>query len=428
MRGFSLRAVVLGAVVILGLGVGIGYLVGTGQIDISGIVEAAGGTVTSPTGVAPDRYVYYPGTEPLLEDEIRLTACGTGLPAARRGQAASCFLFELGNGDKFLFDLGTGSMANIAAMMIPMDYLTKVFISHLHTDHWGDLAGLWAGGWTAGRTGPLEVWGPSGAREDMGTRYAIEHFMQTYNWDYMTRAAMISPIPGSINVHEFDYKQENQVVYEENGVTVRSFPAIHAGDGPVSYILEWNGYKIVYSGDTMPNSWMIKYAKGADMVIHETMPMPADMVKFYNQPPERGIRASCGFHTCPPAFGKVMSDLKPRIAVAFHWFNEEGTRYNQFAGIRQTYDGPLSMATDNMVWNIRKDEIIERMAVSTDDAWDVEGPGEPNPPDLTRESEYTSDILRGMYDTTAAEKATADAYFKRFGLTPTRYKPEKPGN
>ena len=65
--------------------------------------------------------------------------------------AASCFLLELGNGDKFLFDIGTGSMANIASMMIPMDFLTKVFISHLHTDHWGDLAGLWAGGWTAGR-------------------------------------------------------------------------------------------------------------------------------------------------------------------------------------------------------------------------------------------------------------------------------------
>ena len=34
--------------------------------------------------------------------------------------------------------------------------------------HWADLPSLWAGGWTAGRTSPLEVWGPSGAREDMG--------------------------------------------------------------------------------------------------------------------------------------------------------------------------------------------------------------------------------------------------------------------
>ena len=50
---------------------------------------AAGGTVKSPTGTAPDRYVYYPGTEELAKGEIRLIACGTGLPAARRDQAAN---------------------------------------------------------------------------------------------------------------------------------------------------------------------------------------------------------------------------------------------------------------------------------------------------------------------------------------------------
>jgi ribonuclease Z len=133
------------------------------------IAHAAGGKVTSPTGTAPDRYVYYPGTEELSKDEIRLFACGTGLPAARRDQAATCWLVETGNGDKFLFDIGTGSMVNVAALMIPYDFLNKVFLTHLHTDHWGDLATLWAGGWTAGRTGPLLIWGPSGATPEMGT-------------------------------------------------------------------------------------------------------------------------------------------------------------------------------------------------------------------------------------------------------------------
>ena len=86
---------------------------------------AAGGTVESPTGVAPDRYVYYPGTEALDKNEIRLIACGTGLPAARRDQAATCWLAELGNGDKFLFDVGTGSMSNVAALMIPQNKFTR---------------------------------------------------------------------------------------------------------------------------------------------------------------------------------------------------------------------------------------------------------------------------------------------------------------
>ncbi|MCK5187936.1 MAG: hypothetical protein KAR43_12470, partial [Deltaproteobacteria bacterium] len=71
--------------------------------------EAAGGKVTDPNGTAPDRYIYYPGTEELGKDEIRLIALGTGMPAARRSQAATCWLVEVGNGDKFLFDIGTGA-------------------------------------------------------------------------------------------------------------------------------------------------------------------------------------------------------------------------------------------------------------------------------------------------------------------------------
>ena len=84
----------------------------------------AGGKVTSPTGTAPDRYVYYPGTEELGADEIRVIACGTGMPTARRSQAAAAWVAELGNGDKFIVDIGSGSMANVQSLMIPTTGLT----------------------------------------------------------------------------------------------------------------------------------------------------------------------------------------------------------------------------------------------------------------------------------------------------------------
>jgi ribonuclease BN (tRNA processing enzyme) len=45
------------------------------------------------------------------------------------------------------------------------------FPSHLHSDHLGDLAAPWAGGWTGGRTTPLEIWGPSGSMEDYKKKY-----------------------------------------------------------------------------------------------------------------------------------------------------------------------------------------------------------------------------------------------------------------
>ena len=103
----------------------------------------AGGRITSPTGTAPDRYNYYPGTEALGPDEMRVIACGSGMPMPRTKQAAACFLIELGNGEKLIFDIGTGSLANLAALEIPFTHLDKVFISHLHVDHIGDLDALW---------------------------------------------------------------------------------------------------------------------------------------------------------------------------------------------------------------------------------------------------------------------------------------------
>ena len=344
------------------------------------LLLGAGGTVKSPTGTAPDRYAYYPGTEDLDKDEIRLIACGTGLPAARRDQAATCFLAEVGNGDKFFFDVGTGSMPNVAALMIPYDFLDKVFLTHLHTDHFGDLATIWAGGWTAGRTKPLRVWGPKGATPDMGTAYAIEHFLKAYNWDAKTRNFVLSAEPGKISVTEFDYKAVNAVVYQENGVTIRSVPAIHAGDGPVSFILEYAGLKVVIGGDTFPNKWYIEYAANADLAIHETFLTPADLVRLYGQSPGQAIAVGTQIHTSPQAFGKVMSTIKPRHAVGYHFFNEQATHDDILRGVLQTYTGPLSLAVDNMVWNITKEKITERMIVSPDQAWAVNGPNKPPKP------------------------------------------------
>jgi ribonuclease Z len=128
--------------------------------------------VQSPVKANPDRDTYYPMTEDLDPDEMRITALGTGMPNQRPSQKAACFLVELGNGDKFLFDIGTGSADNLAALQIPYDYVDKVFIGHLHTDHFGDFGALYVGGLINGRTVPLRVWGPSGDRPERGTKYA----------------------------------------------------------------------------------------------------------------------------------------------------------------------------------------------------------------------------------------------------------------
>jgi ribonuclease Z len=385
---------------------------------------AAGGTVTSPNQIAPDRYVYYPGTEILAEKEIRVTACGTGMPAARHGQAATCFLMEFGNGDKLIFDIGAGSVENLAAYMIPYEYLDKVFLSHLHTDHMGDLDSLWAGGWTAGRPSGLKVWGPAGLHPELGTKAAIEGFLDFVAWDKETRSFQITPEPGEIEVTEFDYRVENQVVYDVNGVTVRSFPAIHTGDGPVSYIIDYAGIRVVFGGDTAPNKWFIKWATDADLVIHESFMVPNDFVEWYNQPAQLAWRACCAFHTSGQAFGKIMSTVKPVHAVAYHFLNEEATRYNLYEAIRETYDGALSMATDNMVWNINPEGVTERMAVITEDAWSVPGPTPQGGPETGRRAVF-SDFTNAGYWLPAyeAQNEAMDRHMKKYGLEDQDWRP-----
>lgn len=392
---------------------------------ITGEANAAGGKVTSPTGIAPDRYVYYPGTEELSKKEIRVTACGTGLPAARHGQAGTCYLTEFGNGNKILFDIGSGSMENIAAYMIPYEYLDKLFLTHLHTDHMGDLDSLWAGGWTAGRPGSIKIWGPSGLHPELGTKAAIEGFLKYVAWDKESREFVITPKAGEIEVIEFDYKAVNKKIYDENGVVISSIPAIHTADGPVSYIVEYEGMKVVIGGDTAPNKWFIEYSTNADLVIHEAFMIPGDFVKWYGQPPQLAWRACCAFHTSGQAFGKVMSKIKPKHGVAYHFFNEEATRYNLYEAIRETYDGPLSMATDNMVWNVTPEGVKERMAVITEEAWSVAGPTPQGPPETEGLRPVFSDYINSGYWKPAyeAQDKAMDKHMKKYKLEDQDWRP-----
>ena len=61
-----------------------------------------------------------------------------------------------------------------------------------------------------------------------------------------------------LEVTEFDYRAINEVIYQKNGVTTRTIPAILIYDGPVSFILEWNGLKLAYSPLTCP-SWLYQF-------------------------------------------------------------------------------------------------------------------------------------------------------------------------
>ena len=362
------------------------------------------------------RDFYAPNSEDLGPDEMRLIACGTGMPTARPKQAASCWLLELGNGDKFIFDIGTGSAERISALQIPYNYLDKLFISHLHTDHFGDLDALFVGGALAGRQKPLRVWGPSGDTPERGTRYALDHLRKALTWDLDGRKGLTDPRGYRLQINEFDYKGMNQIVYQENDVTIRSWPAIHSLDGPVSFSVEWNGFKFVFGGDTYPNKWYDQYAKNADLAIHECFIAVPDMIKKFQFTPQSALSVGTQIHTAPEAFGKVMSRIKPRMAVAYHFFNDFDTSSSIYERIRTTYDGPLSLSTDYMVWNVTKDEIRVRMAAVDEDVWPPPATEQPQLPDPSIRIPYSNEIAGGKLDVKDVIQPVSDEINKEYGL------------
>jgi ribonuclease Z len=164
------------------------------------------------------------------------------MPFARRRQTSTSWLVELGNGDKFIFDLGTSCAANLNALGIPHSLLDKVFLTHLHVDHMGDLGSLYAVGMVRGRFTPLRVWGPSSSEPRLGTAAFGAAFNAMMAWDIESRRSVVSAGTGwRADFTELDYSVNGHVVFEENGVTVSAFPAVHCIDGPVSYRLDWNG-------------------------------------------------------------------------------------------------------------------------------------------------------------------------------------------
>lgn len=314
------------------------------------------------------RDYYFPNTEPLAADEMRVIALGTGRPFVRRAQANCSWLIELGNGDKFVFDFGCGSQTNFTALEIPHQNITAYFATHLHADHVGDFGQVWVGSWAGGRTKPLVVYGPSGPEKRFGTEHFVRHQMESFAWDTHTRLGLLPDAGAEVEVHEFDFTKTGPV-YERNGVVIKSFPAVHIYDGPVSLRLEWNGLSFVFSGDTTPSRFFIDNAKNADLVIHECFNTVSQLMQRsgYDERTARGIGTMA--HSSPEEMGQVLQQVQPRLGVAYHFFNDFDTGLEVEREIRKHYSGPLALAQDLMVFNVTPAAIHTRLAVTPTHVW-----------------------------------------------------------
>lgn len=324
--------------------------------------------ITKKKGASNKKYpeYYIPGKEPLADNEMRVTVLGSGSPTPiRRAQATSSYLVELGNGDNFIFDIGSGTSGNLYSMGIHPALLDKIFIAHLHLDHVGGIFGIFdAMGWA--RNTPLQVWGPSGTTPELGTAAFTQNIREAAEWHVQSKRNLLPTGGTTIVTHEIDiskFSPENprQLAYDKNGVKIYAFPVVHTIDGSMGYRLEWKGLSFAYTADSEPSTFEAEQCKGADVFIHEVFPAP-DEYATHTKMPLQHAKNALHQHTSPEELGMVFNLAKPGIGVGSHYTLGDALIDNAFKNISTTYDGPVMLAHDLSVINVTPEQIVIRQA------------------------------------------------------------------
>ena len=322
---------------------------------------------------------FVPGAEPLAPGELRVTILGSGDPWIRRSQASGSLLVEVGNAehDFFFFDLGSGALANFDALGLPVESTTKVFLSHLHADHIGDIPGLLGSLAKAGRVDPVEIWGGGNEDPALGLAAFCEHMGQALAWDAASLCG-VRPTTGFQTVaHEIPHDRPD-TIYDRNGVTISSFPAIHGLSGAVGYAIEYGGRKVVFTGDTRPCRHVVEAAAGADLLIHECFQSPAVFARATGLPLETAVNLTRLAHTIPEQMGKILARTQPRMGALWHLDLTPGTDV-VFDELAVNYQGPVTVTQDLTVFNVTEEAVVARQAKVNDAAPPVHGPSKTSP-------------------------------------------------
>lgn len=276
-------------------------------------------------------------------DTTQVVLLGTGTPNAdpnRSGPAVAIVV----NDTPYLVDFGPGVVRQAAAMSptyggpiagLEVDKLAIAFLTHLHSDHTVGLPDLLLTPWVLERDRPLQLYGPD------GTDALAAHVLKAYDADIKYRLYGLEPANNQgwrIDVHTVS----EGVVYQDDNVKVEAFPVRH-GTWPNAF-----GYRfttpdrtIVISGDAAPDATLEKYARGADILIHEVYSVEG----FLRREPEwqRYHRSN---HTSTHELGELASRIEPKLLVLYHvlfWGASEATVLEE---VREKYSGAVELGDD----------------------------------------------------------------------------------
>jgi ribonuclease Z len=294
--------------------------------------------------------------------QMRVVLLGTQAGPTFNPQRLGISTLVLAGSERLLFDAGRGTTTGMARVGINPADVTKIFVTHLHSDHVISLPELLISPWASqGRIVPLSVWGPR------GTRAMMKKFEEALAFDIHVRRDVDEKFPAEgVRVVTTDITEG--VVYEVAGVKVTAFLVDH---GPVKpaygYRVDFRGRSLVLSGDTRSSDNLVRFATGVDVLIHEIgrykqdplLSGPPDEFLPNSRQTRRTARTIAEHHTDGAEVGAVLDRAKPKLAVFSHYNVDP---QSTLALIRQRYAGPVEFGEDSMTIEIGPTVEVRRRA------------------------------------------------------------------
>jgi ribonuclease Z len=140
--------------------------------------------------------------------QLVVIGCGSATPTGNR--ISSSFALKKGN-EVFLIDCSEGSQMRLKPYGIRMNKISRIFISHLHGDHYFGLVGLLSTFHLFGRKDKLHVYGHSLLKDIIDIQMKVGNTSLSY----------------PLHFHEIE-AEKHALIYEDNAMTIETFPLIHS--------------------------------------------------------------------------------------------------------------------------------------------------------------------------------------------------------